>query len=390
MELLSVIVPVYNVEEYLDKCVASIVAQTYRMLEIILIDDGSDDNSGKLCDEWKKRDSRIVVVHKKNEGLVKARKTGVQLAKGSYIGYVDADDWIEPNMYEVLMQVIQRQGCDIVASGRIEEYPTESRVCPNQLEEGLYLGEKKQRLYSSMLCTEGGRLFSLYPTVWDKVFKRDALYEWQMKVPDELRVGEDVACVYPALLHAKGICIVNDCFYHYNRCRANSMLRTKDSAYFYRTQLIFEYLSGVFQKFDGSLKLQKQLENYVRDLVLYGVTNEFGIRLGNPVQHGTKYLFPYEMIPQGARVVLYGGGNVGRELARQIRWNRYCEIVAWVDEKAEELELDSIECLMELDYDYIIIGTTKLLAVEEIRKKIQELGVEERKVIWKDYRLAEA
>ena len=102
--LISVIVPVYNVEQYLDRCVCSILNQTYQNLEIILVDDGATDSSGRMCDEYAKRDERIKVVHKQNGGLSDARNAGLAAATGEYIGYVDSDDWIEPDMYEKMYE----------------------------------------------------------------------------------------------------------------------------------------------------------------------------------------------------------------------------------------------------------------------------------------------
>lgn len=101
-DLISLIVPVYNVEKYLDKCLETITNQTYSNMEIILIDDGSTDLSGKKCDEWEKKDSRVRVIHKKNGGLSSARNAGIDVAKGKYISFIDSDDYIELNMIEIL------------------------------------------------------------------------------------------------------------------------------------------------------------------------------------------------------------------------------------------------------------------------------------------------
>lgn len=107
-ELISVIVPVYNVKNYLKQCVQSIVGQTYKNLEIILIDDGSTDGSGELCDILKKTDERIKVIHEENSGLSEARNTGLNAARGKYIGFVDSDDYIEPNMYDILIKLCKK------------------------------------------------------------------------------------------------------------------------------------------------------------------------------------------------------------------------------------------------------------------------------------------
>lgn len=116
-ELISVIVPVYNVERYLEKCVMSIVRQTYRNLEIILVDDGSTDNSPALCDELAKKDDRIVVIHKENGGLSSARNAGIDVARGDLIGFVDSDDYIDPEMYEKMHRALTSEGADLCICG---------------------------------------------------------------------------------------------------------------------------------------------------------------------------------------------------------------------------------------------------------------------------------
>ena len=108
-ELISVIIPIYNVEAYLDECIASVIAQTYSNLEIILVDDGSPDNCPQMCDEWAAKDSRIRVIHKENGGLSDARNAGIDIATGEYIAFVDSDDWIVPEMYEKMLAALKTE-----------------------------------------------------------------------------------------------------------------------------------------------------------------------------------------------------------------------------------------------------------------------------------------
>lgn len=115
MDLISVIVPIYKVEEYLDCCVESIVAQTYTNLEIVLVDDGSPDRCGAMCDTWAARDPRIKVIHKENGGLSDARNAGLEIATGDLISFIDSDDWIEPTFFEKLWDAMQTSGAEIAA-----------------------------------------------------------------------------------------------------------------------------------------------------------------------------------------------------------------------------------------------------------------------------------
>ena len=125
----SVIIPVYQVEKYLDKCIASVVGQTYQNLQIILVDDGSTDCSPAICDGWKERDPRITVVHQPNGGLSRARNAGLKIATGEFIGFVDSDDWIEPNMVECLLSSMQETDADIAVGG-FEGFTEDSKSIP--------------------------------------------------------------------------------------------------------------------------------------------------------------------------------------------------------------------------------------------------------------------
>ncbi len=120
LPVISVVVPIYNVDEYLPQCIDSIINQSYRELEIILVDDGSTDSGGSLCDRYARMDSRIKVIHKENGGLVSARKAGINSAVGEYISFVDGDDWIEPDTYRILIDA--GQGADIITFACYEEY----------------------------------------------------------------------------------------------------------------------------------------------------------------------------------------------------------------------------------------------------------------------------
>ena len=143
--LLSVIVTVYNIESYLGDCLDSIINQTYKKLEIILIDDGSCDKSGNICDEYALRDMRIKVLHKENEGLVAARKSGIVMATGELVAYVDGDDWLETDYYEKLINLYKKNNADVVMSGCIKETVKKQVFLENNLSEGYY--EKSSEPY---------------------------------------------------------------------------------------------------------------------------------------------------------------------------------------------------------------------------------------------------
>ena len=218
MAKISIIIPVYNTEEYLRQCLDSVLLQTFRDIEIICVDDGSTDSSPQILDSYKAHDSRIKVIHKENTGLVAARKTGLAAATGKYIGYVDSDDWIEPMMYEKLYKLVSKQTVDVAMCGRYEESENYRKAVYHGFDEGRY--EKKALcniIYPNMIVNKYFFEWGIFPGVWDKLFHRECLEKFQMSVDERLRMGEDAACVYPCLLQVDSIYILHECLYHYRQ-----------------------------------------------------------------------------------------------------------------------------------------------------------------------------
>lgn len=216
MKKLSVIVPIYNAETTLRKCIESIISQEYANLEIILIDDGSKDKSIDICNEYAKKDSRIVVHHKENAGLVAARKTGVELATGEYIGFVDSDDYIDSDMYLSLMDDVQKNNSDIVIGGIILDYADHSVKSFNKLPIGVYDKQSiSKQIVPNLLMKTGFYQFGIIPGVVVKVFKKQNIQESLKKVSDGLTLGEDVAITSFSIINAESISIIEKASYHY-------------------------------------------------------------------------------------------------------------------------------------------------------------------------------
>lgn len=167
MAKISIIVPVYNVEQYLEKCIESILNQTLEDIEIILIDDGATDNSSQMCDDYALRDNRIKVIHKTNGGLSDARNAGLEIATGKYIAFLDSDDWVESNTYEYLYSIIQRENADIVQCDYIEAYNEDTKITFNgNIRECVYTGIEALQL----LSCEG---WVKTVVVWNKLYRKE-------------------------------------------------------------------------------------------------------------------------------------------------------------------------------------------------------------------------
>lgn len=208
--LISVIVPIYHVEQYLRRCIDSIIGQTYKNLEIILVDDGSDDGCPAICDEYARKDNRIVVIHKDNGGLSDARNVGIDIAKGEYLAFVDSDDYIHRDMYRILMKELIKSDSDVsmstykyVYDGKLDEqdityeedYSIET-MSGIQAQYSYYSDDKKLEL----------------TVAWNKLYKKELFSD--LRYPKG-KIFEDEFTTYKALYRSKNICLVNLPLYYY-------------------------------------------------------------------------------------------------------------------------------------------------------------------------------
>lgn len=208
MPRLSIIVPVYKVEQYLNRCIDSILLQTYRDFELILVDDGSPDNSGKMCDDIAKTDKRIKVIHKENGGLSSARNTGLDIASGDYVGFIDSDDWVTKDMFEHLISLADSYNCEIASASYVFSNGETTFKQPN-IEVKVF--NKKEALRYYMLEGMSSRI-SDYP-VCIKIYKK-ILFD-NIRFP-EGQLYEDVATNF-ILIQKSSIYVKSNkiCYYYF-------------------------------------------------------------------------------------------------------------------------------------------------------------------------------
>lgn len=221
--MISVIVPVYNTEDYLDTCIRSLAEQTEKDLEFLLIDDGSEDDSPAIIRRWAERDSRIRPVFKeKNLGVSDSRNRGLQMAKGDYIAFLDSDDWLEPDMYAEMRGVIEATGADVVFGGFKRVEPGQVRNVPVSAETGTVLTADDALHLVMPQCGAGP--YNLY--IWDKLFRRSALEKDGSLIlfdPDS-SYCEDVLWLTEVLIHCKSVALWTGCSYNYRAGRSGNTL----------------------------------------------------------------------------------------------------------------------------------------------------------------------
>jgi len=204
--LISIIVPVYKVESYIDRCLESLIGQTYKDIEIILVDDGSPDNCGIICDEYAKRDNRIVVVHKQNGGLSSARNAGLNIFKGEYVMFVDSDDWVEPNFCEAALQLICSKAVDCVLFGYYEHIKNTKKTYT--IKDSRYLSSEEAIRYIVKNDEP------IYVSVWNKIYHR-SLFEC-IRFPEGY-IYEDQGTTYKLFDLSKNIFVSDIPLYNYLR-----------------------------------------------------------------------------------------------------------------------------------------------------------------------------
>ena len=258
---ISVIVPVYNAEMYLPECIKSILGQTYRDLELILVNDGSNDNSGRICEKYAGSDLRIRVIHQVNRGQTAARMAGLRAAEGDYILFADSDDFLEPRMLEALAEAAEKYSADIVQCGYYSGPVGNQKMASSPYRSGFYgRKELETEIIPSMLChgTAPYR-FGIAPNLWNKLFRRSLALRFLPAVPSEIHNGEDGLLTYQCILAADSLVIVNDALYHYCS-HPESISRRIDESRLRENHQLFQCYSEIC----GSDRvLRRQLYPYV-------------------------------------------------------------------------------------------------------------------------------
>lgn len=377
MDLISVIVPIYNGERFLNECIESIINQTYKNLEIILINDGSTDGTLEICEGYQEQDKRIKIISQKNSGSVAARMSGLKIATGKYIGFVDADDYIESDMYEQLHSTIVTNKVDFVNSGMFcnEEMKVNSEnelIVFDDIDRVSFVSNRLIRNQNISFC------------VWSKLFCSEIIKQAYSKVPMEQSYGEDMLCMMNILLSCKRAFLKNKAYYHYREYEGTlshvtwSKMILEESKLYMQIMRILEDNKCVPQ-YGECVK-----EHYNRRIYdALKKASKSGVELSD-------YFFqtPNQLV--GKKIVIYGAGKVGRDYYRQIKRYNKCEVVAWIDKDTSKstdmIEILPPEKLPEIIYDVLLIAVKRQQMADEIRKELLEKQYiyPETEIIWEE------
>ena len=378
---ISVIVPIYRIENYLPNCIESLLNQSFKDFELLLVNDGSPDNCAKICDDYAKSDSRVKVIHKDNGGLLSARKAGLNEAQGQYISFVDGDDWVDKYYLDIMYKLAEANNSDLVMTGHFREFDGKIETIKPKLT-GIY-DEKDiasfiipNAIYNGAFCEHG---ISTY--VWNKLFKRDLLKEVLFDVPNDIVMGEDAAITYAYLSISKSLVISKIPLYYY-RQRHDSIVKSIENpkTEYYRLGLLMNFLKLKLSNKLDSETLNKQITLYLYSQIL--------VRSGGVIQNKSEDLFfnPFLQVKHNSKIVVYSSGSFGQHILTTNLKTQFFEIIKWIDVDFHDLNIGgiSVQPISSVDpneFDFLIIATINPSTFKSIKNELGLIGINETKII---------
>lgn len=367
--IISVIIPVYNVEQYLGCCLDSIINQSYRKLDIILVDDASSDNSGRICDEYARLDSRIRVFHNShNKGVVYTRSRGFQYAEGNYISCIDADDWVDLNTYQEIVRIIEKSRPDMVSYGYYKDYNGLLEEKKEYLTAGLYT---KASLKEMVRIKRPFYTPFILGSLCTKVIKTELVQKFDAEIPRDMTVLEDATLTYICLQGIQNLYVIDRCFYHRRDRKESASFLWKNDNY----QSCVKGIKILIREANKQENLVKEYKDALLNYIIFQLLASSPDKIFSEKNLEMGLLFP--MMTKGSRIVIYGKGHIGSKLYNIMQRSSCFEVVSWIDQSDNYKLLE----INENKYDYILIAVGYAEVLINIKHKLYKLGVQEKKIL---------
>lgn len=370
---ISVIVPVYNAGRYLKECIESIIKQTYKNVELILVDDGSEDDSADIIDEYKRKYPRICTIKKKNGGPNSARKAGLDIAEGEYIMFVDADDYIQEDMCECLIQAIIEHNVDMVWSGIIKIYDDGRNEKIRQSILGRISGRELSRC---ILDIDNFYTYNISTSLYGILFRKKIILNIFKLFDNRITFSEDCACVFLSCMDAKAVYVIDKYLYCF-RLNEYSLTHNHKKDNYITQKYLYRYMQKELKHRDADNDIYREIEQLIiRDLLIAGYSRAFG---------HCSFLYPYDNVTRGKKIAIYGAGAFGIELYQFITQSQLYEVAVWVDKEWDRREftdkpVQSPLALMQEEYDFVVIAITNNAASLSVKKELINMGVDSEKI----------
>jgi len=380
----SIIIPMYNGERTIGRCLESVCSQSFKDIEVIVIDDGSDDKGCKIVERIAEDDKRIHLFINNHQGIVLSRRFGVNHSTGDYVMFVDCDDTLEEMAIDYLVSKAEEYGSDIVVGQAhvLNENGNNIGGAKRTLAKGFYYGNKMKDLYSVMISDDvlGGE--GVFGTCWASLFKKSLLEISIMEIPKEIGYGEDAAIIYLSLLNSSSVLLSDEYVYNYYKIAGTTSKTPRESA-FREIRVFYDYMKMVFDKYDVELQLIKQLKVYTASLLRIAINANFPFEVLSQytIGSGTKEII------KGKRVVIYGMGKAGKSAYNEMMEERICSDIILVDENKHGEVIDGITilspeyCADDSKFDYIILAHYDPNAQKQMCVKLEEMGVDNEKIL---------
>lgn len=376
-QIVSIIVPVYNSQEFIEECINSIINQTYRKLEIILVDDGSADNSLQICNDIAQTDNRIIVLSQSNKGVVNARRNGVRRATGKYIMFVDSDDYVDSDYVEDMMKISKEN--ELVTSG----ISIGSKKVYDCIKVGGYEVAGYSPVVKNMIYAQDNISRGILSSINAKRFETGLTKKIFEGLDEEIYYGEDGEFVYKYIINCKKVYITNKCNYNY-RMNSLSVTHNKHDDFLININRLYVSLKKAFEKSAYSSELIPQLEKWIFEHIRMS-PEKMGFSCENlPI----KFVIKCNKEILNKKLIIYGAGKVGKDYIRQIKKEQLCKNFIWVDKNyvAKEAYLGefvySPERIRTYDFDFILIAINNAEVADEIKSEIEkEFGITSEKII---------
>lgn len=376
-ELVSIIIPVYNAEKYLEESFNSVKNQSYSNCEIVMVDDGSTDASAQICDRFQKDYNNVVFIRNNHCGPAKARMIGIEHSHGAYITFCDADDSMKSSLVEQLMKYkefdLVSTGIDVIVDGE------HSRYDEANIPYGTYKGESLCYFIQDMIFVSDTNKRGLNISMSGKLFKRSIIDEIKNNLDLRIRYGEDRDFLYQYVLKCSSVYMNDYIGYNYIR-RNDSSSKRYDPEFFIDANRLRNSLMRAFAEHPLKNVLTEKFERQMRDVYLYGIKN----KLGYEDLFHTVFIAPY-MKKEYKKIAIYGSGSVGKSYVNYISDYHDCNIVIWVDSKNFDQKIMGImvekpEALLESEFDVVFIAVKNKLDREQIFCNLTKMGIDEEKI----------
>lgn len=373
----SIIVPVYNLELYIEKCIKSILAQTFTNYELIIVNDGSTDTTYEICKKYAALDKRIKLIMQENLGVVMARRNGIELASGKYVTFIDGDDWVEPEMLQTMVSGMADS--DMVCCGAVwEEKKGNITKKRDSFAAGMWSGMRLEELKAKVLFDKKSGISQLLTAwLWAKMYDLKKIKEEERKTDNGIYVYEDALLVYRYVLGCNRITFLDLYPYHYS-FRNESASHSIDKGALANINNVYKGMLKIAEDYRDLYCFKEQADSWLLEKCYFILNERMGLETDGRV---IRYLFDCSEL-MDKRIVLYGAGRAGEDIYAQLK-SYGIEVTLWVDKRANEIcddRIFDVSKMMNIDFDIVLIAIENNKIAGEVKKQLIKYDIPMNKI----------